>query len=171
MKMNYLYTTLVSIAILLAGCINHPTQVYQQKDSRKFVEPLKGALATDNLTYIIPSGKFESSFAKIDYTKETIQKPNIETAPNAKNNYSWGPGKIYIKATTTKIHFNLNQPARLYDSNADEWSLVLSANAPFGDKDKLYFCGLDSSIHIQVYDHLKDTIIFDDNITGVEACN
>lgn len=102
-----------------------------------------------------PEGYFEQESGKVSPT-QTLE-------------YDWS--RVEIRATIPGVHFNINQPARRYDSSADDWSLVFHLNAPFQDTDYVSFCGPASTVTIQVRDNgdQKPTI-YEATLNEVPPC-
>ena len=82
--------------------------------------------------------------------------------------YDWQ--RVQIRATILGVHFNINQPAKSYDSSADTWSRVFTVGIPFKQGDYVAFCGPQSSITIDVRDTESLQIIHTGTITGVPSC-
>lgn len=98
----------------------------------------------------------------------TIQAGTIRPNQNV-TDYEWY--NVEIRALITGVHFNLNQPARTYDSSADTWSRVFTAKgATFTTNDYIAFCGPQSSFTIQARD--KDTFngVGEATLIGVTKC-
>lgn len=91
-------------------------------------------------------------------------------ATQAREDTEWGAGRIYVKAAIPGVHYNLNQPAKSWDSSADSWSLVFHLEAPFRAEDQLWICGPQESFGFQVYDAQQDLLLYDDLVTEVQPC-
>lgn len=99
----------------------------------------------------------------------TIHDGRVRPTQNV-TDYEWY--NVEIRALILGVHYNLNQPARVYDSSADAWSRVFTAQgASFTTNDYVAFCGPQASFTIQARDKDSFNGIGEATLTGVPACN
>lgn len=158
---------IIFLILLLSGCLSkqpvHQNQINHLSETTEYKLVHFDVLVNDISQNIVVNAKLEKSF-DINSDKMYANQPIESTA-----NLSWK--NIYIKSNTPDIHFNINQPAKLVDSNATNWSQVFRFDASFRNNlDILYFCGSTTIFNLQVLDIQNKLLLYDGAINGIKSC-